>query len=85
MLVIIFILLGKYNRLEVHEILKQYKALEQKYPNRFNNFKEMIPILLKTALSHLLAGKPATNLFFKIHKIIIEKNQLNMNGIQLNR
>lgn len=64
-LVIAFILMGQYDRLEIHEILEQYKRLEKEYPNQFLDFKDSIPTLLKAASKFLAEGKPVKNLFVK--------------------
>ncbi|WNB90300.1 glycosyltransferase family 2 protein [Bacillus sp. NEB1478] len=69
-LVIAFILMGQFDRLEIDEILKQYKRLEKEYPNQFSNFKDSIPALLKsaskmTASKFLIEGNPIKNLFVR--------------------
>ncbi|QNF28488.1 glycosyltransferase family 2 protein [Metabacillus elymi] len=62
-LVIAFILMGQYDRLEIHEILKEYKRLEKEYPDKFFDFKDSILSLLKAASKLLVEEKPLENLF----------------------
>lgn len=64
-LVIAFILLGQFDRLEVDEILKQYNKLENEYPNQFTDFKDSMQRLLKVASKFLAQGKPLSNLLIR--------------------
>ncbi|WP_349409278.1 glycosyltransferase family 2 protein [Pseudalkalibacillus sp. SCS-8] len=57
-LVVVFILTGKYNRIGCHEILKQYRKLETDYPDRFEAFKASFPLLLQNVSQALAEGKP---------------------------
>jgi glycosyltransferase involved in cell wall biosynthesis len=81
-LVIAFILMGQYDRLEVHKILKQYKQLEKDYPHQYFEFKDAISKLLKVASSLLSEGKSVKSLFreadilHKKNKILTERNEI---------
>ncbi|WP_141603698.1 glycosyltransferase family 2 protein [Terrilactibacillus laevilacticus] len=61
-LAIVFILLGLYDRLDVHYILKEFKTLKVKYPNQFSSYRYSIRALLNTALDLMKDGEPVKNL-----------------------